>query len=152
MTSGTIANRDNLNVNHVVDGLGPKRRRPHGGVGDAARSGVVSLLVLMSTAGCALHYYDAKTGTEHVWGIGHMAMKVSSANEGVRAVVHGISAVGLAVGSFDAQHYLSVGWTTQQQVEVIDENAAVRLEWPDSSPFNVRVGSSWPAAPDAKMN
>ncbi len=110
---------------------------------------VVCLLTIASIAGCAVHYYDARTGTEHIWGVGHMAMKVSPANEGVRAVIRGTSAVGLAIGSFDAQQYVSVGWVSLQRVDVIDESTAVRLEWPAGSPFNMRVGSSWQMVPDA---
>ena len=33
---------------------------------EALRGGVVWLVVLMGLAGCALHYYDPRTGTEHV--------------------------------------------------------------------------------------
>ncbi len=46
-------------------------------------------LILWTTTGCAVHYYDPKTGAEHIWGVGHLVMKVSAPNEGVRAVVSG---------------------------------------------------------------
>lgn len=101
------------------------------------------LVVLMGTAGCAVHYYDRKTGTEHVWGVGHMTMKVVPPNEGVQAVVRSTSTAGLAVGSCDGQPYVALGWAAQQRVEVLDENTAIRFEWPDG--FNsIRVGSAPP--------
>ena len=39
-----------------------------------ARAGAAAIcgLTILLTPGCALHYFDSKTGTEHVWGFGHM--------------------------------------------------------------------------------
>lgn len=75
-----------------------------------------------------------------------MAMKVLPPNEGIRAVVRGTSTAGLAVGSFDCQPYLALGWSAQRRIEVIDENTEIRFEWlkPPRSFYNVRVGSSPP--------
>lgn len=42
-------------------------------------------------SGCALHYCDAGTETEHVFGFGNTRMKAGTPNEGLQAVVHGIT-------------------------------------------------------------
>lgn len=62
--------------------------------------------------GCAIHYFDPETGIEHLWGIGHMRMKVGEANEGVRAVVVGTDTLGMAAGSTVYDRYVALGWQT----------------------------------------
>lgn len=94
--------------------------------------------------GCAIHYYDPKTQTEHLWGFGHMAMKVSAPQEGVRAVVRGVDTLGLGVGSLPGHGYFAAGWQSVRRLEIVDEHTAVRLEWPAADFFNVRVGSEFP--------
>jgi len=105
-------------------------------------------LILCATTGCAIHYYDLTTGTEHIWGIGHMAMKASAPREGLRAVVVGTDVFGLTGGNVGGQGYLTIGWERRRQIEVLDENTAIRLEWPDGDFFNVRIGSEWPHIAD----
>jgi hypothetical protein len=116
-------------------------------VGHPVRLGVL-ILGLWATSGCAFQYYDARTGTQHLWGVGHLAMKVAPPADGVRAVVRGTSTLGLAMGRFDDEYHFSLGWTAQRRLDMLDENAAIRLEWASTSLFAVRVGSSWPAVPD----
>lgn len=61
---------------------------------------VLAVLILMPSAtGCAVHYYDAKTGTEHIWGFGHMKMRVTPPNEGLQTVVRGTDVIGASIGS-----------------------------------------------------
>ena len=106
--------------------------------------GIIASLCLTVGSGCAIHYYDPKTGTEHIWGIGHMKMKVASENEGLQAVVRGTNTVGLSVGMADNQNYISIGWQQLQGLTVVPRGSALRLEWPDSDFVNVRVGSQFP--------
>lgn len=106
----------------------------------------VCVLSAMLT-GCAVHYYDATTGAEHVWGFGHMVMKVASPVEGQRAVVHGTSLAGVAVGYSGGELGVMVGWESRRRIEVVTEDAAVRLEWPNADFLNVRVGSAFPYRP-----
>ena len=73
-----------------------------------------------------------------------MQMKVAAPNEGCRAVVKGTEIVGLAVGIGEESYYTVFGWDKRRALTVIDENTAVRLEWPDSDFFKVRVGSDPP--------
>jgi len=101
---------------------------------------VVLVGLLPLGGGCALHYYDAKTGTEHLWGFGHMKLKAAPPAEGVRAVVKGTESLGLDIGAGQDDYRIAVGWHSRRQI-VVSSNTTVRLEWPNGDFFNVRVGS-----------
>ena len=46
--------------------------------------------MIVFASGCAVHYYDKETGTEHLWGFGHLRMKAEPSNDAVvRLVVTG---------------------------------------------------------------
>lgn len=70
-----------------------------------------------------------------------MRMRVGEAAEGVRAVVTGTDTAGIAAGSGASERYITLGWQRLSRLRVVDENTAVRLEWPTSDLFSVRVGS-----------
>lgn len=102
------------------------------------------LFLTTSFSGCALHYYEEKTGVEHIWGIGHMKMKAAKPNEGLQAVVHGTNVLGISVGKADKHGYLTFGWQRLEFIDVLKESTSIRLDWPDNSFANVRVGSEFP--------
>lgn len=98
---------------------------------------------LLAGSGCALHYYDQRTGTEHVWGIGHVRMKAAPVTDKIDSVVSGTSAIGMNVGAGREEYYFSAGWDYRRRI-VIGTNAAMALEWPNADFFNVRVGTNPP--------
>jgi hypothetical protein len=100
-------------------------------------------LLLPSLSGCAIHYYDSRTGTEHLWGFGHLKMKSPPPNEGTKAVVTGVEMIGAGVQAGNEDYGISLGWTSHRKIAVGDD-ASVRLEWPDADFFNVRVGTKPP--------
>jgi hypothetical protein len=104
-----------------------------------------SVVALMLCAGCAFQYSDSKTGTEHLWGFGHLAMKVSAPNEGKKAIVRGVTLCGVGLGLKDGWPFLTLGWERQQSMDIVDANTSVRLEGPDSDLFKARVGSQLPS-------
>jgi hypothetical protein len=104
---------------------------------------IALLLVLFLLSGCAVHYYDAQTGTEHVWGLGHMRMKAAPVTDGVSSVVSGTSVTGLGVGVGREDYYLTAGWDYRRRI-VLGTNAAMALEWPNADFYNVRVGATPP--------
>ena len=111
-------------------------------------SGWIELLtscggLLLLVSGCAMHYFDSKTGTEHIWGFGHMRMKAEPSTNTVRTVVKGTQLLGLNIGAGREEYYLSAGWDNRRNITVMD-NTSVSLEWPNNSFFNVRVGSEPP--------
>ena len=106
--------------------------------------GIVASLFLTMGSGCAIHYYDPKTGTEHIWGIGHMAMKASVPEEGLKAVIRGSDVIGVGGGRSSSRSYFVVGWDKSQLIEITDEDTNVRLEWPQGDFVNIRIGSEAP--------
>lgn len=102
------------------------------------------LFLFTLVSGCAIHYYDPETGTEHLWGIGHMRMKVGEANEGARAIVAGTDTLGMAAGSAAYDRYIALGWQRLSRLQVVGEDTTVRLEWPTSDLFSVRAGRQLP--------
>src|SRR5438445_11907973 len=82
--------------------------------------------------GCAVHYYDKQSGTEHLWGFGHLKMKAAPPNEGVQAVVKGVETLGFSVGADEEDCHVGVGWDFRRRI-VLSSNTAVRLEWPNGS-------------------
>lgn len=105
---------------------------------------LLSAVVLVLFSGCAVHYYDKKTGAEHIFGFGHMVMKVSTPEDSHHAIVQGTDIVGFGIGKNRDGGYFSLGWDRRRKIEVIDENTTVDLFWPDSNFLNTRIGSSWP--------
>ncbi len=107
--------------------------------------GLGSLLLI--APGCAIHYYDPDTKTEHLWGVGHMMMRFVPPSEGVQAVVRGTDVLGASIGNADGQAYLTVGWHSLRRLETLSEDLSIRLEWPNSDFACVRLGSEFPAEP-----
>ena len=102
-------------------------------------------------AGCAVHYFDKKTGTEHLWGFGHMKMKIAPQNEGVQAVVKGTETLGFNLAAGQEDYHIGLGWDYRRQI-VVSSNASVRLEWPTGDFFNVRAGSIPPFLTNSSPN
>ncbi len=108
----------------------------------------VCLFILIMLQGCAVYYYDPKTGAEHVWGIGHMAMKTTVPQGGHRAIIRRTDVFGIATGIGDEGGYLSLGWDGVQRVNILDANTAVDLQWSNCDLLSLRVGS--PAPPTSQ--
>jgi hypothetical protein len=99
------------------------------------------------TAGCGIHYYDGRTGTEHLWGFGHLRMRIQEPAEGIQAVVKGVQTTGAKFGVGTEEYGFLIGYDNRRTVFVSPTNAAFVLEWPDASFFNLRVGTNPPFLP-----
>lgn len=112
--------------------------------------GLLSLaLALLLLPACAVHYYDHETGFEHVWGFGHMKMRAAEPNEGLQAVVTGADVFGLSLGVANRHRYLTAGWHRVEEIEILQESTSIRLEYPDGTFANVRIGSEFPLGDEA---
>lgn len=96
------------------------------------------------TAGCGIHYYDTRTGTEHLWGFGHLRMRVVPPTNGPQAVVKGYTVVGGKVGGSADDYGVAFGYDSRRLIQIAPEGARFTLEWPDASFFNVRIGTNTP--------
>jgi hypothetical protein len=104
----------------------------------------LSLAILAALfTGCAVHYYDPRTGTEHLWGFGHMKMKSAPVDASATAVVSGVQTLGLSVGAGRDEAHITAGWDNRRRI-ILSTNASVSLLWPDEDFFNVRVGTTPP--------
>ena len=104
----------------------------------------ISLITVMQ--GCALHFYDPETGVEHIWGITHAKMKIHAPPSGTIAVAKQIDTLGLGIGVGAENYYLMAGIDVRRSITILDPNTCVRLAWPTSNLFEVRVGSHYPPA------
>lgn len=98
--------------------------------------------------GCGVHYYDPDSGVDHVWGIGHLQMKLATPEEGVRAAVTGVQLIGFGIGAGRSDYYAQIGWRDARMLRVLQESTCVRLDWPTSDIFSIRVGTVPPYAKD----
>jgi hypothetical protein len=96
--------------------------------------------ICLTASGCGIHYFDSRTGTEHVWGFGHLCLRAQPATNSVQAVVKGYSIVGLKAGGSEDDYGVCVGYDSRRFIYVSPSNAAFALEWPNASFLNVRVG------------
>src|SRR5262245_15972356 len=99
---------------------------------------------MLILSGCAVQYRDSQTGTEHLWGFGHLAMRATIPEEGRKAVVQSVSVCGFGLGLRDQLPFVTLGWEQQQQLIVVDSDTSVRLEGPNADLLNIRVGSKPP--------
>jgi hypothetical protein len=100
--------------------------------------------LLFTAGGCSIEYYDAHEGVEHVWGITHMAMKTGKADDGLKAVGHRTDIAGLSLGKGPDGYHLDLGWSSYQQIDIVDQNTQLCLAWPAGSFYQARVGSQFP--------
>lgn len=105
------------------------------------RPSVVGALVacLLST-GCAFHYHDARSGSDHVWGFGHLQTRVNAGSNGVMTIVSGVRSLGLGVSSAPEQTALTAGWSVRHRI-AIPQDSAVSLTWSKANPFDALIAS-----------
>ena len=99
---------------------------------------------VFTTGGCAVHRYDAATGTEQVWGLGYMRVRVQPPTEGMQAVMTQRTVGGVDIGVGGDSRGLTVGWNSVTRITAADDSTAVRIDWPTSSLADVRIGSRPP--------
>lgn len=106
----------------------------------------------VACSGCAIHWYDAETGTSHVFGFGHLKMRDSTrlGTTGIKAAAHEVETIGLGIAHDWNGTYLLAGWNASRRLLVADD-VAVTLEGASPALFDLRVGDvpPWLAPPGA---
>jgi len=92
---------------------------------------------------CAIKYLDESTQTWHLIGIGHVKLRLTPPNEGVRALLSGNQTLGISTGYAHQGAFVSLGYDSQTLMQVMDDTQ-VRLDWASSSPFSIEVGTTYP--------
>lgn len=110
------------------------------------RGPIAPMLVVMCVAltGCAVVYSDQSTGTVHVWGVGHIAMRATASNEGKQGIVRAVSACGVSTGVWDHEPFITVGWERKQRVDIVDSDTVIRIEQAGADLMNINIGSRPP--------
>lgn len=110
------------------------------------------VVLILSANGCAFHFYDKETGTEHLWGLGHFRMKAPP-QTGAQPVVTGSHMLGLNFSAGRDNYGIGVGYDSQSRITMPADGGSLLLEWPTNFPglphemrdlFNVRVGTNLP--------
>ncbi|MDF0676603.1 MAG: hypothetical protein P0120_20050 [Nitrospira sp.] len=73
-----------------------------------------------------------------------MKMKAEAAREDNKAIVKGVVIYGIGLGFGRQEYYAVFGWDRRTLLSIVDKDTSVRLEWPSSDFFDVRVGSRPP--------
>ena len=123
----------------------PAKPRVHeqGPLAPRLRTALVLLVALGSVAlpGCAVLSYDKQTGTQHLYGIGHLRMRTHAVEDRINLAATGIQTVGLTFGTTQEGAILSFGWQDLVSVRVVNPNAALVVERPAGGLFNLHVDS-----------
>src|SRR5262245_14630419 len=101
---------------------------------------LAALLAALVLPGCAIHYYDPNSGTEHLWGFGHLKMRAGTAGaespvptNSVVAFVTGQQTLGLSLAAGRERGGLVAGWDSNSRVMITAEDAQFHLMWPSNS-------------------
>ena len=107
--------------------------------------------VMFVLSGCAIHHFDPRTGTEHLWGFGHLKMKVAP-ESGAQPVITGTRLLGLSLRGGRDDYGLTAGWECRSRI-TMPPSGSLLLQWPTNvSPlpremrdlFTLRVGTNLP--------
>lgn len=120
----------------------------------------VLMMLFLAGSGCAVHYFDRATGTEHLWGLGHLKMRAVPQHSNqppwsnaVTAFVTGNQTLGLSLGTGPDHFGFAAGWDSRSRLNVIAPDTSFYLLWPTNSIwlpwqlrdlFTVRVGPDFP--------
>lgn len=96
---------------------------------------VFSIILILSVSSCGIYYRDEETGAEHIWGIGHLATKVTAPENGKQAVIRKAMLAGIALGVEEGIVSTSVGWNQRDTIAIYDENTAIVIQRPEDDNF-----------------
>jgi len=97
----------------------------------------IIFLVLATSliSGCAVYYRDRESGAEHIFGFGHLSMKVIPPVEEKQALIQRTTLTGVAIGMDNGSLGMSVGFDQREHILIYDENVALTIKRPPSNDF-----------------
>lgn len=105
------------------------------------------LLSLSVFSSCSVSYYSEQDSTLHVFGIGHLAMRVPDAEQ--QTVYHQQYSYGLAIGSNREGAQMSLGYTENTVLDIAN-NESLCFEWPSAKLIQVKLGHTIPQLPQSR--
>lgn len=107
---------------------------------------VFSISLLLSVSSCGIYYRDEVSGSEHIWGIGHLATKVTAPEGDKQGVIRKATMVGIALTMEEGAVGISAGWDQRERIAIYNENTSISVQRPeDGNFFLFRFGSQPPA-------
>lgn len=103
---------------------------------------IIYFILGMALSGCAIYYRDRATGAEHIWGFGHLSMKVAAPYQEKQAVIQRSTLTGVAAGIDNGSFGVSLGFDQREHILVYDQNTLITIQRPPSNDFfHFRIGS-----------
>jgi hypothetical protein len=78
--------------------------------------------------GCAVHYYDKQSGTEHLWGLGRVAWNKRVETNGWVSIRTGLVSPGLSIGTGPTFAGVALGGISHESVRVVTETEASKMQ------------------------
>lgn len=100
------------------------------------RPGIYGFLLaaaFLATPGCAVHYRNAASGEEHLWGFGQLALNVRPVNDRLVSVASGSRVPGFCCNVDQGSVSVSFGYLIRQHLTVVDQNDAADFQFPRGS-------------------
>jgi hypothetical protein len=113
---------------------------------------ILILILIITLPGCAIYYWDAKTGAEHIWGIGHLATKISAPEDGKQVVISKATLVGINFGIEEGKIGVSTGWDKRERIMIYDGNTSISILRPENNNFFLFKFGSQPFIPTLPKN
>lgn len=107
----------------------------------------ISLFASLGLTGCAIQTWDAKTGTAHLYGFGHLKMRVVPAVDDakVQAVAVGVQTIGLRFDANQHTNGINLGYDNSSFVYAVSSDTSLRIESVHNDPFTLRLGTQPPS-------
>ena len=96
---------------------------------------IILVIISFQVFGCAVYYRDRESGAEHIWGFGHLSMKVIPPVEEKQALIQKTTLTGVAIGMDNGSLGMSVGFDQREHILIYDENVALTIKRPPSNDF-----------------
>ncbi len=108
--------------------------------------------ISLTLSSCAVYYHDRVSGVEHIFGFGHLSMKVTPPKEEKQAIIQRATMTGVAVGMDNGSLGMSVGYDQREHILIYDENVAITIKRPPSNDFfQFKIGT-YPIEPNKLLS
>ena len=144
----------------MVPAFRPSRRQSGPAQRPLRVAAPLAALLSHGLTGCAIHYYDPDTGTSHLFGFGHLAIRDATrpGETRVQAAVQEVESLGIGIGHDWNGTWLQAGWNASRRLLAADD-VSLSLEGRSPALFDLRVGvdppwlqgGSTPEAPAARI-
>lgn len=93
----------------------------------------IFIIIGLLLSSCVRYYDDS--GAEHIWGFGHLVLKVATPAKEKQAIMQRSTITGIAVGLDNGSFGLSLGWDQRERILIYDENTAISIQRHPSNDF-----------------